>query len=161
MLNLAVKWGLLSKNPASGLDKFKEPPHRERYLTKEELPRFLKELDQMEDSPSTAAIKLMLFTGCRKGEILSLTWESVQENKLYLPMTKNGQSRVVFLNAKAKAVLDGLRNNEKKGFVFPSERGSACAHLEDLRRAFDKVCDIADIQALGSTTCDIPLPPWR
>jgi hypothetical protein len=38
MLGLAVKLGLLEKNPASGVDRFREPSHRERYLTKEELP---------------------------------------------------------------------------------------------------------------------------
>jgi len=31
MLNLAVKWELLEKNPASSQEKFKEPPQRERY----------------------------------------------------------------------------------------------------------------------------------
>lgn len=35
MFNLAVKWGLLEKSPATSLDKFKEKPHRERYLSKE------------------------------------------------------------------------------------------------------------------------------
>jgi hypothetical protein len=38
MLGLAVKLGLLEKNPASGVDRFREPSHRARYLTKEELP---------------------------------------------------------------------------------------------------------------------------
>lgn len=30
MFNLAVKWGLIEKSPASSLDRFKEKPHRER-----------------------------------------------------------------------------------------------------------------------------------
>ena len=94
MFNLAIKWGLMEKNPAVGLDKFKTPPHRERYLSKEELPRFLKALNSMDDQLSMAAIKLLLFTGCRKGEILSLRWDQVKmdEGRLYLPMTKNGRS---------------------------------------------------------------------
>ena len=140
MLNLAVKWGLLEKNPASCLEKFKEPPHRERYLTREELPRFLKALNQQEDRLSTAAIRLLLFTGCRKGEVLSLTWGNVQENRIYLPVTKNGQSRSVLLNAKAREVLEGLRGRREEGaqdtdFVFPSRHGANEGHLEDLRRS--------------------------
>lgn len=153
MLNLAVKWGLLEKNPAAGLNKFKEPPHRERYLTKEELPRFIKTLDQQEDRLSTAAIKLLLFTGCRKGEILSLIWKNVQENRIYLPMTKNGQSRSVLLNAKAKEVLEGLRSQRKEGasntdFVFPSRNGAAKGHLHDPRKPFDRICEAAKIDGL-------------
>jgi integrase len=115
MLNLAVKWGLLEKNPASCMEKFREPPHRERYLTREELPRFLKALEEQEDRPSATAIKLLLFTGCRKGEVLSLKWENVQDHRIYLPMTKNGRSRSVILNAKAREVLEGLRSQRREG----------------------------------------------
>lgn len=136
MLNLAVKWGQLEKSPAAGLDKFKEPPHRERYLTQEELPRFLKALDEQEDRLSMAAIKLLLFTGCRKTEILSLKWEQVRlsEGRLYLPVTKNGQSRSVHLNAKAKAVLEELwsrkdddHRTRQSDYVFPSRSATRSA----------------------------------
>ena len=155
MLNLAVKWSLLEKNPASGVDKFREPPHRERYLTKEELPRFLKALDQQEDRLSMAAIKLLLFTGCRKGEVLSLTWGNVrlEQGRIQLPVTKNGKSRSVPLNVKAREVLEGLKAKREEDapdadFVFPSRRGAAQGHLEDIRRVFDRVCRAADIDNL-------------
>lgn len=150
MLNLAVKWGLLEKNPAAGMDKFKEPPHRERYLSKEELPRFLKALDQQEDRQSMAVIKLLLFTGCRKGEILSLHWNQVKldEGRLFLPITKSGQSRSVFLNAKAKEVIEGLGVSTSEGYVFPSRAGSRKGHLQDLRKPFEKVCEAAGIEGL-------------
>jgi len=155
MLNLAVKWGLLEKNPASGVDKFKELPHRERYLTKEELPRFLRSLDLQDDRLSVAAIKLLLFTGCRKGEILALRWEDVQEGRLFLPMTKNGKSRSVILNAKAKEVLAGLKERKEQVpltrdslYVFPSRDGSRKKHIIDLRVPFEKVCEAAGIEGL-------------
>jgi integrase len=155
MLNLAVKWGLLEKNPASGVDKFKELPHRERYLTKEELPRFLRSLDLQDDRLSVAAIKLLLFTGCRKGEILALRWEDVQEGRLFLPMPKNGKSRSVILNAKAKEVIAGLRERKEQVpltrdslYVFPSRDGSRKKHIIDLRVPFEKVCEAAGIEGL-------------
>lgn len=155
MLNLAIKWGLLEKNPASGVDKFKEPPHRERYLTKEELPRFLRSLDLQDDRLSVAAIKLLLFTGCRKGEILGLQWESVREKegRLFLPMTKNGKARSVILNAKAKEVIAGLRERKEQmpltrdsAYLFPSRDGCRKKHIIDLRVPFEKVCEAADIE---------------
>jgi len=146
MLNLAVKWGLLERNPAAGMEKFGEPPHRERYLTRDELPRFLKALDRQEDRRSTAAIRLLLFTGCRKGEVLSLRWEQVEEGRVYLPVTKDGRSRSVLLNAKAREVLEGLRSQRREDspdtdFVFPSRHGAAKGHLHDLRKPFDRVCE--------------------
>ena len=152
MLSLAVKWGLLEKNPAAGMDRFKEPPHRERYLTKEELPRFLKALEEQEDRLSVAAIKLLLFTGCRKGEVLSLTWGQVrlEEGRLYLPVTKNGRSRSVVLNAKAREVLESLGSQRKEGtpFVFPSRHGAAKGYIHDLRKPFDRVCEAAGIEGM-------------
>jgi len=118
MFNLAIQCELVEKNPAGGLDKFKTPPNRERYLTKEELQRFLRALDEMEDRLSMVAIKLLLFAGCRKGEILSLQWSQVKldEGRLFLPVTKNGQSRSVVLNNKPKDVL-GVLATSKDGDI--------------------------------------------
>jgi len=157
MLNLAVKWGLLEKSPAAGLDKFKEPPHRERYLTKEELPRFLTALDGLDDRLSVAAIKLLLFTGCRRNEVLSLTWNQVrlEEGRLFLPVTKNGRSRSVLLNARARDVLLGLVAVREQSvrtrlseFVFPSRSGTRKGHLYDLRKPFEQACGRSGIEGL-------------
>lgn len=156
-LNLAVKWGLLEKSPAAGLDKFKEPPHRERYLTKEELPRFLTALDGLDDRLSVAAIKLLLFTGCRRNEVLSLTWNQVrlEEGRLFLPVTKNGRSRSVLLNARARDVLLGLAAVREQSvrtrlseFVFPSRSGTRKGHLYDLRKPFEQACGRSGIEGL-------------
>ncbi len=157
MFNLAIQWGLLEKNPAAGLDKFKTPPNRERYLTKEELPRFLNALEEMEDRLSMAAIKLLLFTGCRKGEILSLQWSQVKldEGRLFLPVTKNGKSRSVVLNNKSKEVLEILVDNKGENtrtknsdYLFPSRAGARKHFLNDLRKPFLKVCVAAGIDNL-------------
>lgn len=153
MLNLAVKWGMLEKNPAAGMEKFKEPPHRERYLSQDELPRFLKALDEQEDRLSMAVIKLLLFTGCRKGEILSLKWSQVKldEGRLFLPITKNGKSRSILLNAKSRQILVSLTDHRGEGgseYVFPSRAGTRKGHIADLRKPFEKVCLAADIEGL-------------
>lgn len=155
MLNLAVKWEFLEKNPASLQEKFKEPPHRERYLSKEELPRFLKALGEEDDGLSGAALHLLLFTGCRRGEILSLKWEQVRmdEERIFLPTTKNGRSRTVHLNAKALEILLELRERKDQKmrtasseFVFPSRQGTKKGHIFDLRKPFERACLRAGIE---------------
>jgi integrase len=157
MFNLAVKWGLLEKSPAAGLDKFKEPPHRERYLTKEELPRFLKALDEQEDKLSVAAIKLLLFTGGRKNEILSLQWSQVKldEKRLFLPNTKNGRSRSIILNDKAVTILrelDAQRDCHPRAkestYLIPSRNGAKKPYIYDLRKPFVTTCEAAGIEGL-------------
>ncbi|MDG5469664.1 tyrosine-type recombinase/integrase [Deltaproteobacteria bacterium IMCC39524] len=157
MFNLAVKWGLLEKSPATGLDRFKEKPHRERYLTKEELPRFLKALDDLEDGLSKAAIKLLLFTGGRRGEITSLRYDQLKlnEKRLFLPDTKNGKSRSIILNDRAIAVIKELKKNksnsprtEESEYLFPTKQGTKRPYIYDLRTPFGKACDAAGISGL-------------
>ena len=157
MFNLAVKWGLLEKSPATSLDRFKEKPHRERYLTKEELPRFLKALDELEDGLSKAAIKLLLFTGGRRGEITSLRYDQLKlnEKRLFLPDTKNGRSRSIILNDRAIAVIKKLKKNkndsprtEESDYLFPTKQGTKKPYIYDLRTPFGKACDAAGISGL-------------
>jgi integrase len=155
MLNLAVRWELLAKSPAAAVEKFREPPQRERYLSEEEIPRFFRALEEDDDRLSVAAIRLLVFTGCRRGEIVTLTWDRVrlEEGRVLLRETKNGRSRSVHLNAKARAVLEDLaarRDQEARTreseYVFPSRKGARKPHLFDLRNPFGKACESAGIE---------------
>lgn len=155
ILNLACKWKLLAENPTDGLDKFREGPLRERYLSREELPRFVRALAQEDDTLSKAALLLLLYTGCRRNEVLSLRWDQVRldEGRLFLPLTKNGRSRTVFLNERALDVLQELCANRDKTdrtkdseFVFPSRQGTKKGYLYDLRVPLEKACAIAGIE---------------
>jgi integrase len=124
-------------NPARGIEKFREEA-RERYLTSEELARLGDTLRIAETSglpwqrkadkkPSrhdrrpenwrsvyspyvTAAIRLLLFTGCRLREILHLRWSEIdfERGLLLLPDSKTGR-KVVITNAAALDVLKGLK----------------------------------------------------
>jgi integrase len=155
VLNLAVKWGFLEKNPAGGQEKFKEPPLRERYLTAEQITPFLAALDKHDDRLSAAVIKLLLFTGCRKSEILKLCWEQVKldEERIFLKKTKNGKSRSVLLNSLALGVLRELLEardvdprTRGKEHVFPSRGEAKCPYLRNLRAPFRAACRAAGVE---------------
>jgi integrase len=134
----AVTCGLVPRgtNPAKGVQAFREK-RRERFLSAEELQRLGEALREAETvgipwtvnetkptakhlakaenrqtilSPhAVAAIRLLLFTGCRLREILHLRWSEVDFDRglLQLPDSKTG-ARAVVLNAPALAVLGGL-----------------------------------------------------
>lgn len=155
MLNKAVRWELITKNPCDGVTKFHEGPLRERYLARDEIPRFMKAMAEENDTLSKAAMLLLLFTGCRKTEILSLKWSQVHldEGRIYLPLTKNGRSRTVHLNQKASEVLqeltisrDDKERTKNSEYVFPSRQGTRKGRIHDLRIPLKKICTIAGIE---------------
>jgi len=137
MYAFAARAGIVPEgtHPARRIDKFKES-RRERFLTGEELERLGSAIREAETtgipwtvdeskatakhipkamrftkvSPyATAALRLLLFTGCRLREILHLRWEHVDLERgcLFLPDSKSGQKTVI-LNAPALSVLNGL-----------------------------------------------------
>jgi addiction module HigA family antidote len=79
MFNLAEQWGLRAdgSNPCRHVEKFAERK-RERILSAAELARLGDALAAYDGSPYvTAAVKLPVFTGARRGEVLGLKWEWV------------------------------------------------------------------------------------
>ena len=100
-------------NPARDITHFREQA-RERFLSMEELARLGDALREAEIAGSflpapIAALRLLLLTGCRVGEILHLRWEYVdfERGLLLLPDSKTGRKPVV-LNAPALQVLASL-----------------------------------------------------
>ena len=74
MFSLAVKWRMRSDNPAKGVERNPEQ-RRQRYLTAEELQRLSVALSKRSRVSSANAVRLLLLTGARRGEVLSATWE--------------------------------------------------------------------------------------
>ena len=137
LFNMAERWGLRpdATNPARHVEKFKEAK-RERFLSGEELARLGKVLADAEaegsESPHvTAAIRLLLFTGARRGEILGLRWSDVDfaGAKLNLPDSKTGK-KTVYLNEPALKVLDSIPRLEDNPHVVVGNRpGAALVNL--------------------------------
>ncbi|WP_428830123.1 tyrosine-type recombinase/integrase [Cereibacter changlensis] len=67
------------------------------------------------------AIRLILLTGCRSGEILRLRWSEVRPDRLALRATKTGP-REVLLSPPAKKLLAGRRKTARAAFVFASAK---------------------------------------
>lgn len=115
MYALALDWGLLpaGHNPCTGIKKYPDK-RRERFLTDAEFERLGVVLREAEKSggaslSSITAIRLLLLTGCRKSEILTLQWEHVDlpGAQLRLPDTKTG-ARTIALPRAAVEVLETI-----------------------------------------------------
>ena len=119
-------------NPCRGIRRYRRKG-RERFLSDDEIRGLSRVLAaRADESPGqVAAIRLLLLTGCRKSELLSLRWSDYREGRLFLPDAKTGP-RTVWLSQPARDILDGI---ERTGaWVFPSPRAaqSRCtAWLDD------------------------------
>ena len=99
IMNFAMAQGHVENNPTQGIRPNRRPKLT-RFLSREEIAR------------------LLLLTGCRRGEIVHLRWSEVQADGLVLADSKTGPRRVP-LNAQARRILDRQRRTESL-FVFPS-----------------------------------------
>jgi integrase len=122
MFNLAESWGLRApaSNPCRHLKRYPERK-RERFLGAEEVQRLgaaLVEAQGVEHPSALAAIRLLLLTGARKSEILTLQWEHVDLERyaLRLPDSKTG-AKVIALGAAAAALLARLDRCEGNPYV--------------------------------------------
>ena len=133
-------------NPARGI---KKPPIRkmERFLSDDEIARLSAALEFEATSSgnpyASAAIKLLLLTGCRRGEILNLSWKHVDLERqcLRLPDSKTG-AKVVYLNAPALELLRRLPHIAGNSYVIAGSKdasplsgldrsGTGCASPQD------------------------------
>ncbi|MEL0438447.1 tyrosine-type recombinase/integrase [Phycobacter sp. K97] len=100
LFNLAEDWGLrqAGSNPARRIKKFREE-EKKRYLSDAEQMRLGKVLAEALEEGSesvyaVSAILLLIFTGCRLSEILTLRWDYVISHHLELPDSKTGRRRI-------------------------------------------------------------------
>ena len=116
-------------NPCKDIKRYRRRA-RERFLSPEEIRRVVEVLNRYDGMRpfQAAVIRLLLLTGCRKGELLSLEWRDYREGKLFLRDSKNGP-RTVWLSSAAREVLDQLPR--KGAWVFPSHWGNL-DHLSDI-----------------------------
>ena len=120
IVNFAIVRGYVEKNPTQGIRPNRRP-RLTRFLSREEIARLHRALDRRTGEggrQQADIIRLLLLTGCRRGEILGLRWSEVHADGLVLSDSKTGPRRVP-LNSQARAVLDRQPRTES-AFVFPS-----------------------------------------
>jgi integrase len=129
MFACAESWGLREGNPARGIKKFREK-RKDRFLNEAEIARLLDtlvlaEIQRSENPFAIAALRLLLFTGMRVGEVTSLRWSSFdrQRQALVLPDSKTG-SRVIPLSSHALEAINRLGVGSADDPIFPGASGA-------------------------------------
>lgn len=168
--NKAIEWGWQGTNPTNGIKKFKEKS-RQRFLRKDEIPRFFKALAEEDNTTARDFILISLLTGARKSNVLGMQWDEVNFSlaEWHIQETKNGEAHIIPLTTSAIEILQERKTGLESPYVFPG-KGQA-GHLADPKKAWKRIltrADIADLRihdlrrtlgswmgALGATTAII------
>lgn len=173
VFSLAERWGLRpqNSNPCKGIDRYPEN-RRERFLSGEEMARLGKALlaaeqgepewlavanaemkrwgttrQTPEDPRALAAIRLLVFTGARVSEILTLQWAHIDMKRgvARLPISKTGAKNLP-LPKPALAVLRDLKkiSVDKNPYVLPGDRKGE--HFNGLSKPWQRIRKLAKIE---------------
>lgn len=156
------EWGIAIQNPVEMIRKPSMPPGRDRVLSATEEVTLLAEL-----APTGRRNPLMqplviiaIETAMRRSETLGLRWEHVQLERrvIFLPLTKNGQSRYVPLSSRAVETLQTMERS-LDGRVFPiAVAAMEAGFLKAVRRAGLPNLHFHDLRHTAATRMANKLP---
>lgn len=122
MLNLAVEWELLEKNPIAGIRLFNPDNKVEVLLSDEQLARLVNVLETDRNRPVCDIALCLLSTGARLSEALAAKWADIdlERNtwKVLAANAKSKKARIVPLNDSALLVLKRQKTRDKHDHVF-------------------------------------------
>jgi integrase len=154
LLSLVFRQGMFSKkvtsNPARMVPKRTESSGRIRYLLDDE-EKALRKVMEKRYAAHIPALDVALYTGMRKTEQFSLTWDCVDltNKKIHLHETKNGSSRTISIHPKVAEAFNTLAaaspKHKKTDRVFKSSRGEP---LNNPRKWFETAIEDAKIDGL-------------
>lgn len=150
-LNLAELWGYRPdhSNPCRHIKKYTEQK-RERFLSQDEISCLMdvlaKEEAEGKELPCVIyAIRLLLLTGCRLNEILTLRWQEVDFEKkcLHLPDSKTGK-KTIYLSPPILEIFKAIPREEKNEYVIWGRKKES--HLINLQKPWVRIRNKAGLQ---------------
>ncbi len=103
LMNRALRWGRIEKNPAAKIGVKGANVKRDRFLDPDEMARLLEEASPQ----GRDVIELAVLTGLRKGEIRGLLERDCDflREEICIRETKTGEARVIPMHARVKEIL--------------------------------------------------------
>ena len=154
MFKLAEAWGMAAprRSPALSIRRYKEY-RRERFLSPDEYRRLARVLDEAEVDGSVflsaiPAIRLILLTGCRRNEILTLRWDDIDRtaDEIQLRDSKTG-ARLVLLTPAVDWVLHRIPRIEGNPWIITGQNsGDRLKNLAMIWQRIRKRAGVDDVR---------------
>jgi len=146
----AVEWNYATQNHCSSVDKLTENPPPAKIYDNQDMGKIISALANENNQVAACALQLLLVTGLRLNEVLSLEWGNVDiaNTQIYLANTKSGRGRHVPINAEAIKILNICKasrsNSHSSPWVFPGKDPNK--HIANPRKAWRRVLAVAGVE---------------
>jgi integrase len=141
-------WREPGTSPVRGVKRYSEEA-RERFLSAKELDRLTEALRDYPDQTIANAIRLILLTGARKSEVLTVTWDQFdfERGAWTKPShhTKQKRRHTVPLSPPALQLLTEIKARSESDYVFPSPRRTG-RPLREIKMAWRAICEKAKLK---------------
>lgn len=161
LFGMALSWNIIEKNPTNEIKKFPEH-NRQRYLSEAEIIRLFNVISEDKNQINANAIRLILLTGSRKGEVLSARWQDFEGEVWAKPafLTKQNKISRIPLSEEAVDILQKMKTKivpEKELATLTDNRivsteqylfynTKTKTHQKDIKRFWLEVCKKAEIK---------------
>jgi len=145
LFSLAIDWNWAAENPTRGIGRYPEVK-REFWLTTEQNQRFSEALDSYPHRNAANALKILMLTGSRAGEVLKAQWNQfdLERGVWTKPSLHTKQKRVehLFLSEAVRQLLISMKPIDGTGPLFPGAKGGTRVSL---RRPWMQACKEAGL----------------
>lgn len=149
MTKYAVNLGVIDKNICKPVKLFRLNNARTRFLTTFEIKRLLKVCREYSNKTIAGHIAILALTGLRCGEAFNIKVKDIDVKKrvIYIPMTKNGRSRVVYITDMILSFIANIPLKSDNPYLFAGRvKGQP---LRSTRKTFFKLLKRAQVNSDG------------
>jgi integrase len=151
MFTMSIRWGMRADNPVRGVERNSEGK-RQRYASPVELTRLTAALTALRDQGAANAVRLMLLTGARRGEVLSAKWSDFDlDAEVWTKpasTTKQKKTHTVPLSDAACRLLGKMQDEADDGavYLFPARMTPHRLDIDDAWAILRKAANIPDVR---------------
>jgi site-specific recombinase XerD len=144
MFNTAIKWGNASHNPVKEVKPLRAPRRAEKILNEEEAKRLISSAK----GRTRSVITMVLNTGMKLGETLSLKWEDVglAEGFIMVRSPRRERDRKIPLNSTLSALLHNLHNMRRTDSPYVFADPKTGHPVKKIEKSFKSALNRAGLQ---------------
>lgn len=162
MYSIAIENDWVDVNPVLSVKRAKVRS-RKRFLTVDEMGRFLAAVQQIQRETTRDFLLILLYTGARRDNAQSMRWDELDlDHAIWLipaEKSKGGEPMAVVLVDQAVEILHRRQEQSNSEWVFPGH--GRTGHIVEPKAAFQRVLELADIKDLRIHDLRRTLGSWQ